>query len=167
MLLTIREWADPILRAPTEPVQQVDSATRKIVDDMIETMLAVGAAGLAANQVGHPLRIMLVDRARTLEAPIVCINPVFTHHSKELVESGEGCFSLPGVFGKVWRPARVALGGLNQQGEYWTWLLTEENWYSIAAQHEHDHLEGVFFTDRAHEIWEDPTAVTATYKGKK
>lgn len=167
MILTLREWDDEILRQPTESVGKIDSSTHKIIDDMLETMYAIGAAGLAANQVGIPLSIMLVDRTNTFEPPLIAINPVLTNYSNELVEGGEGCFSLPGVYGLVWRSKSIEIDFLDKNGMLTKLLLDEKHWHSIAAQHEFDHLEGVLFIDKAHFIWEDPQGHTATYKGQQ
>jgi len=166
MIYTIREWDDTILRTTAEPVKEIDSNILQIVDNMVETMYHIGAVGLAANQCGIPLRIMLIDRRATNESPIIAINPTIIQRSKQLGVSTEGCFSLPGVFGLLLRYKKVALTALDQNGIFCTHLLGPDNWYSIAAQHELDHLNGIFFTDYAFEIWEDMTQITSTYKDK-
>jgi len=170
MIYTIREWDDPILRAVAEPVEVVDDSIREIVANMIETMFHIGAAGLAANQCGIPKRIMLVARNgnytytpnKTILPPIVAINPIIAWAGEERFTGGEGCYSLPGIYGTVTRPAGITLNAKDQNDLRCTYYL--HIWESIAAQHELDHLDGIFFTDRASEIWEDLSGVTATYK---
>lgn len=164
MIYHLREWDDAILRRIAEPVAEVDSGILRIVDNMVETMYAIGAAGLAANQCGVPLRIMLVDRRMTFNPPIIAINPRIVATSIKTAMNTEGCFSLPGVFGNVVRPKTVTLEALNQNGKLFSVRLADAYWESTAAQHELDHLDGILFIDHASEIWTDNSQITATYK---
>lgn len=161
MILAIREWDDVILREPAQPVEKINL---KLIDDMMETMYAIGAVGLAANQIGVPERILLIDRASAHKPPIIAVNPKIVAWSELTEVHGEGCFSLPGVYGMVRRPAQVTLEAQNSKGEHFSRTLLSATWEGVIAQHELDHLDGIFFTDYATEIWDDPTSVTATYK---
>jgi len=172
MIYQIKEWDDPILRVVAEPVKTVDYSIREIVYSMMETMFAIGAAGLAANQCGIAKRIMLVARNtnyayipnNAILPPIVAINPIITNRSNELYRGGEGCYSLPGVYGVVTRPAEITLHAQDYTDK--SYSLDLNPWESIAAQHELDHLDGIFFTDYAETVWEDSSALTITYKDK-
>ncbi len=161
MILAIREWDAAILREPAQPVDRINL---RLIDDMVETMYAIGAAGLAANQIGVRERILLIDRTPANKPPIIAVNPKIVAWSDLTEVHGEGCFSLPGVYGMVRRPAQVTLEAQNAKGEFFSETLLSATWEGVIAQHELDHLNGIFFTDYATEIWNDPTGVTATYK---
>lgn len=169
MIYTIREWNDPILRQPAEWVDSEHTTynLETVVANMKETMQAIGAIGLAANQCGIPLRIMLVGRGAQFEAPpLVCINPAITPRTKEYATHGEGCFSLPGINGMVARPRYITLTYKNPEGNLVVMPLDDHDYGSVIAQHELDHLDGIFFTDYATYLWEEENSVTVTYKAK-
>jgi len=168
VIYTMREWNDPILREPSMWVEESLSKDKlqEIIANMKETMYAVGAVGLAANQCGIPLRIMLVGRGAQFEQALVCINPAVVPRTHETAIHAEGCFSLPGVCGLVERPRYINLTYKNPEGSLVIMPLDDFNYASVIAQHELDHLDGIFFTDYASEIWEDQDSVTVTYKAK-
>jgi peptide deformylase len=168
MIYTMREWDDPILREPSVWVEESFSKDRlqEIIANMKETMYTIGAVGLAANQCGIPLRIMLVGRGAKFEESLVCINPAVTLRTHETAIHTEGCFSLPGVCGLVERPRYINLTYKNLEGSLVVMPLDDYNYASVIAQHELDHLDGIFFTDYATEIWEETDSVTLTYKAK-
>ena len=146
-LRPILTYPDPRLREPARPVEVVDDEIRKLVDDMAETMYAAPGVGLAANQIGVPLRIFVIDLADDDEPSDlkVFINP-------ELLDvSGsqswrEGCLSFPGVSEDVKRGERVRVRALDQQGQ--PFELEAEGLLAVAIQHENDHLNGVLMVDK-------------------
>ena len=109
---------DKRLRLVSKPVAKVDSATRKLVDDMFETMYAAPGIGLAAIQVGEPRRIVTLDLAKKDEPrnPQVFINPELTWESDERGSHEEGCLSIPEYYEEVERPAEVRVKYLDLDG---------------------------------------------------
>jgi peptide deformylase len=147
-ILTVDNKADlQILKQVSRPVEAVDDGLRALMDDMLETMYAAPGIGLAAVQVGEPVRVIVMDLARDGEdkQPRHFINPEITWRSDELFVYEEGCLSVPEIYDEVERPARVKLTYLNYAGE----RVEEEaeGLYAVCIQHELDHLEGVLFID--------------------
>ena len=144
MIRPIVKFGDPVLQSRASDVPVIDSDLQKLIDDMIETMYAAPGIGLAAPQVGVPLRVFVVDLSvgRKADDLIVMINPEF-----------EGCLSVPGFNATVVRPTRAILQGLDRAGERraveGTGLLAR------AFQHEMDHLDGTLFVDRLRGIKRD------------
>jgi len=139
---------DPVLKQKSLPVEGgVTDAHRKLMDDMLDTMYDAPGIGLAAIQIGEPLRIIVMDLAREGEpkAPRFFVNPEILWSSEELFTYEEGCLSVPDVFDDVERPARVKLRYLNYEGKQ----IEEdcEGLFAVCIQHEMDHLEGVLFID--------------------
>jgi peptide deformylase len=139
---------DPRLKQKSAPVEGgVTDAHRTLMDDMLETMYDAPGIGLAAIQVGEPLRIIVMDLAKEgdAKAPRYFVNPEILWASEELFTYEEGCLSVPDIYDDVERPARVKLRYLNYQGEQ----IEEdaEGLYAVCVQHEMDHLEGVLFID--------------------
>ena len=138
---------DPKLKLVSKTVERVDDALRALMDDMLETMYAAPGIGLAAIQVGEPVRVIVMDLAREGEppAPRHFVNPEIVWASEETAPYEEGCLSVPEIFDEVERPARVKLRYLNYQGE----MIEEdaEGLYAVCIQHEMDHLDGVLFID--------------------
>lgn len=147
-ILTVDNKADlSVLKQVSKPVEAVDDGLRALMDDMLETMYAAPGIGLAAVQVGEPIRVIVMDLAREGEAkaPRYFVNPEITWRSDDLFVYEEGCLSVPEIYDEVERPARVKLTYLNYQGE----RVEEEaeGLYAVCIQHEFDHLEGVLFID--------------------
>jgi peptide deformylase len=139
---------DPRLKQKSAPVEgTVSDEHRALMDDMLETMYAAPGIGLAAIQVGVPLRIIVMDLAREGEEkqPRYFVNPEILWASAELQPYEEGCLSVPDIYDDVERPARVKLRYLNYKGE--TVEEDAEGLYAVCIQHEMDHLEGVLFID--------------------
>ncbi len=138
---------DPRLKQVSKPVDRVDDALRSLMDDMLETMYAAPGIGLAAVQVGEPLRVIVMDLAREDEPPQprYFVNPQVLWRSDEQAPYEEGCLSVPDIYDEVERPTRARLTYLNYHGE----RVEEEaeGLYAICIQHEMDHLEGVLFID--------------------
>ena len=146
MILPIRKYGDDVLRHPAEPVQEIDDALQKLIDDMIDTMYAAPGVGLAANQVGVSKRLMLIDLS-VGKRPGEChvfINPEMIEAEGEITEE-EGCLSIPDFVEIVTRPERVKLRYLDRHGkqrEMWG-----EGLMARAMCHEIDHLNGTLFVD--------------------
>ena len=137
----------PVLKQVSKPVAKVDDALRALMDDMLETMYDAPGIGLAAIQIGEPVRVIVMDLAREGEpkAPQYFVNPEILWASEETQPYEEGCLSVPEYYDEVERPAQVKLRYLNYQGEQ----VEEdaEGMYAVCIQHEIDHLDGVLFID--------------------
>ena len=146
---------DPVLRLVSKPVERVDAPLLKLADDMLATMYDAPGIGLAAIQVGEPLRLLVIDLAKEGEppAPQVFINP-------EVLESGddrsvyeEGCLSIPDYYAEVERPAKVRVGYLDREGKHQE--VDAEGLLATCLQHEIDHLNGVLFIDHISKLKRD------------
>lgn len=146
-LLPILTLPDPRLRLISEPVGRVDAEIRQLLDDMLETMYEAPGIGLAAIQVGHAKRMVVIDAAKKEEprAPLFLINPEIIWASEELSTYNEGCLSVPEYFEDVQRPARVRLRHLDREGA--AQEFDAEGLLATVVQHELDHLEGGLFID--------------------
>jgi len=143
-VLEILEFPDPRLRTRAHPVTSVDDDLRKLVDDMFETMYDAPGIGLAATQVNVHKRIIVVDVSENRDEPHAFINPELSL-SGEIVETEEGCLSVPGFYEPVTRYEKALVRALNPQGE--AIELALEGMLAICVQHECDHLEGKLFVD--------------------
>ncbi|PVM91403.1 peptide deformylase [Caulobacter radicis] len=155
-ILTIDNAADlATLKKISTPVEAVTDEVRALMDDMLETMYDAPGIGLAAVQIGEPVRIIVMDLAREEEepAPRYFINPELFDPSEELFVYEEGCLSVPEYFDAVERPARIKVRYLNYQGE----KVEEEaeGLFAVCIQHEMDHLEGVLFIDHLSRLRRD------------
>ena len=137
----------PALKQVAAPVESVTDETRRLMDDMLETMYDAPGIGLAATQIGVLQRVVVMDLSREGEPkqPRYFVNPEITWRSEETAPYEEGCLSIPDVFDEVVRPARVRVTYLNYEGE----RVEEEadGLYAVCIQHEVDHLNGVLFID--------------------
>lgn len=138
---------DPRLRQVSKPVEKVDDGLRALMDDMLETMYAAPGIGLAAIQVGEPLRVIVMDLAGEDEEPQprYFVNPEILDPSEEMNVYEEGCLSVPEYFDEVERPARCRVKYLDYDGI--EQVLEAEGLLATCIQHEMDHLEGVLFID--------------------
>ena len=143
--LEILEFPDPRLRTVAKPVETVDDALRKLIDDMIETMYEASGIGLAASQVNVHKRVLVIDVSETRDQPQVFINPEITPLTEELAPYEEGCLSVPTVFDEVERPDRIRVQYMDYDGNPVDEIA--EGMYAVCIQHEMDHLEGVLFID--------------------
>ena len=144
-LLSIIRYPDPRLHTRAKPVREVDARIRKLVDDMLETMYAAEGVGLAATQVDVHERVIVIDTSEAHDEPIVLINPELIDKSEEMTLVDEGCLSVPEVYDKVPRHARIRVRALDRSGE--TREFDAEGLLSIAVQHEMDHLLGKVFVE--------------------
>lgn len=147
-------FGSPVLREKARPVTEITDEVRRLMDDMVETMKHAGGAGLAANQVGVPLRVMVVDLG--LEGGesnlVFFLNPEIVEQ-EGTSEREEGCLSFPKVFEKIRRPARVKVRALDREGK--PFELEGNAYLSHALCHEIDHLDGVLILDRLSPIRRD------------
>jgi peptide deformylase len=142
-VLTIRRYGDPILRQKAQPVDAVTPEIQKIVADMVETMYHQIGIGLAAPQVGIPLRLILVDDGS--RGPRALINPVIMERGGS-IRGEEGCLSIPGIFGEVERSEWVRVQAQDAEGG--PIALESRGLQARVIQHEMDHLDGVLFIVR-------------------
>ncbi|HEX2542180.1 MAG TPA: peptide deformylase [Caldimonas sp.] len=143
--LDILRYPDPRLHTVARPVAQVDERIRKLVDDMLDTMYEAEGVGLAATQVDAHERVIVIDTSEGRNEPRVLINPELVEASEERVLTDEGCLSVPEIFDKVSRHARVRVRALDRDGR-----LTEfdaEGLLGVCVQHEMDHLLGKVFVE--------------------
>ena len=154
MLRPILRYGEPPLHQPAAPVTVFDATLQQVVDDMIQTMYGVPGIGLAAPQVGIPLRLFVVDLSlgRNPSELIVMINPEFVERDGMQLEE-EGCLSVPGFNATVVRPARAVVRGLDRHGQPQT--IEATGLLARAFQHEIDHLDGTVFIDRLRGIKRD------------
>jgi peptide deformylase len=138
---------DPRLKAVSKTVENVDTATRKLIDDMIESMYEADGIGLAAVQIGVPLRVIVMDldQKEGKKNPRAFVNPVITWRSEELATFEEGCLSVPEIYEEVERAARIKAEFVDREGT--KQLLEADGLLATCLQHEMDHLEGVLFID--------------------
>jgi peptide deformylase len=157
---------DPVLKQVSKKVGTVTDDTRKLMDDMLETMYAAPGIGLAAVQIGVPLRVIVMDLAKEEEppAPRYFVNPEILETDGETQTYEEGCLSVPDFFDEVERPRRVRLRYLNYKGEQveeWA-----EGMYAVCIQHEMDHLQGTLFIDHLSRL-KRTFAIAKVKKAKK
>ncbi|HET9481090.1 MAG TPA: peptide deformylase [Candidatus Polarisedimenticolia bacterium] len=143
----IVKYGHPVLHAPTTPVAGITQEIRELVRDMVETMYAAPGVGLAANQVGVPLRVAVIDITAGQETGhlIVMINPQVIEREGKQVEE-EGCLSIPGFTEFVQRPERAVVRATDLEGREFT--LEGRELLARAFCHETDHLDGKVFIER-------------------
>jgi peptide deformylase len=143
--LPILRYPDPRLHTVARPVAEVDARIRQLVADMLETMYAEQGVGLAATQVDVHERLIVMDTSPEHDQPVVLINPEIVQASEEMVLGEEGCLSVPQVYDKVQRHARVTVRALDREGR--PFELAAEGLASVCVQHEMDHLRGKVFVE--------------------
>lgn len=147
-VLEIVKYPDPRLREESRAVED-PAEVRRLVEDMAETMYAHNGAGLAAIQVGEPLRLFMVDApiagGEETDFPMVFINPEVVELSEETEISDEGCLSFPGVYVQVPRALRARVRAMDLEGN--TFEVEGEALFARAMQHENDHLNGKLIAD--------------------
>jgi len=154
MLRPILRYGELPLHQPAAPVSVFDDDLQRVIDDMIQTMYAAPGIGLAATQVGIPIRAFVVDLSvgRNPSDLIVMINPEIVERDGMQLEE-EGCLSVPGFNATVVRPAKVVARGLDRQERPLT--IEATGLLARAFQHEIDHLDGTVFVDRLRGIKRD------------
>jgi peptide deformylase len=143
----VRLYGDPVLRQKAAEVVRVDDRVHGLIEDLRDTMQAYRGVGLAANQVGVLLRVLVVDVPIEggRRSQLALVNPVLSERTGSEVGE-EGCLSIPGIFEDVRRSRRVRVKGWDEEGRPLN--LVAEGYLARALQHEVDHLEGVLFVDR-------------------
>lgn len=139
----IKGLDDPIIRQKAKKVGKVDKQVRSLITDLIASMRAAPGVGLAAPQVGVPLRVAVVEVEKKL---FTLVNPEIVERSKETQIGPEGCLSIPGYWADVERAMKVRVRALDKNGKRFT--ATAEGFLARAFQHELDHLDGVLYIDR-------------------
>lgn len=146
----IKKYPDPVLRRKTASVGAIDEDICRLIDDMVETMHAAPGVGLAANQVGVPLQVAVIDISSHEEEGgkrplVVLINPEIVSQEGTVVAE-EGCLSVPDFTENVKRAARIKVRARDRAGK--TFELEADGLMAKALQHEIDHLNGILFIDR-------------------
>lgn len=174
-LLPLIHIPDPILRSQSKPVERFDDALHRFLDDMLETMYEAPGIGLAAVQVGEPIRAFIVDCSKRSEDeeeagdgepqrgesdeehrdPIFFINPEIVSYSDERSVYEEGCLSIPDYFADVERPANCTIRYWDREGK--EQLFEASDLWSTCIQHEYDHLNGVLFLDHISKLKREMT----------
>jgi peptide deformylase len=147
VLRPILKFGDTTLHQKAAPVGEITPEIDRLIADMVETMYAAPGIGLAAPQVGVPLRIFVIDLSmgHDAKALIAFVNPEFVERDGMQFEE-EGCLSLPGFNATVVRPSRAVVKGLDRHGQ--PQQIEGTGLLARAFQHEMDHLEGTLFVDR-------------------
>jgi peptide deformylase len=148
-ILEILQYPDLRLNQPAERVEKIDAATRKLIDDMAETMYAAPGVGLAATQVDVHKQIIIIDVSEDHTDLRVFINPEITRR-EGLATNQEGCLSVPGIYDNVERAESVTVTALDRNGSRFT--LNASGMLATCIQHEMDHLEGKVFVDLLSEL---------------
>ncbi len=161
MILPILAYGDPLLKREADEISEDYPDLNTLIENMYETMYEASGVGLAAPQVGLPIRMFIVDgspfaedeedefdpKAEGLEGfKKVFINPIIEEESGEEWSFREGCLSIPGIREEVFRKENLIITYFDEN-----WQLQEESYSGYAAriiQHEYDHLEGILFTDK-------------------
>lgn len=153
MLLKIYYYGHPILRKRCEPVAEITDEIRQLAKDMIETMDKYDGVGLAAPQVGRPIRMFVLrnyvfteEGHWRLSEPRVYINPKLTNPGEHFLTDTEGCLSLPGLVLHISRPDKITIEATDLDGNVFVEHL--EGYNARVRMHENDHINGVLFMDR-------------------
>jgi peptide deformylase len=154
MIRPILKFGQQVLHQPAKPIESFDAHLQELIDDMVETMYAAPGIGLAAPQIGVPIRLFVVDLSvgRSPGGLIVMVNPVVVAREGMQTEE-ESCLSLPGFNATVVRPTKTVITGQDRDGRQRT--LDGEGLLARAFQHEMDHLDGMVYVDRLRGIKRD------------
>lgn len=146
-LLDIIKFPEKILKEKATPLENIDFHIQHLIDAMIETMYAAKGVGLAANQIGISKRLCVIDTSlkEDKRSLIILINPVIIE-KEGMIETEEGCLSIPGYLTTIKRAERVYVRGLNREGK--TMEIEGMGLLARALQHEIDHLDGLLIIDR-------------------
>jgi len=142
-IVPIRVVPDPVLRQKSKRVRIIDGSIRKLIENMLETMHSAPGVGLAAPQVGTPLRVIVIGIPE--QEDIALINPEIVRRSGERLVN-EGCLSVPGYVGELKRAVSVTVKGRDQSGR--EMRIKADGLLAQALEHEIDHLNGVLYIDR-------------------
>ena len=148
-ILEILQYPDSRLNTPAQRVEKLDAATRKLIEDMAETMYAAPGVGLAATQVDVHKQIVIIDVSDDRSDLRVFVNPEITRREGVAVNQ-EGCLSIPGIYDNVERAESVTVTALDRNGARFT--LNASGMLAACIQHEMDHLQGKVFIDYLSEL---------------
>ena len=143
--LNILRYPDPRLHTVARPVAVVDERIRRLVDDMLETMYGADGVGLAATQVDVHERVIVMDTSESRDRPLVLVNPEIVARSDEMAVAEEGCLSVPQIYDRVERHARVSVRALGRDGQGLE--FDADGLTAVCVQHEMDHLVGKVFVE--------------------
>lgn len=141
-VIPIRSMPDPVLRQKAKRVRTIDGSIQKLISDMIETMHSAHGVGLAAPQIGIPLRVIVIGLSE--EEAIVLINPEIVRRKGERLVN-EGCLSLPGYVGEIKRAVSITVKGRDQNGK--EIRIKADELLAEVLEHEIDHLNGALYID--------------------
>jgi len=162
-IVTVFDSDADVLRQKARKVKRFSPDLERLANDMLETMRDAHGVGLAAPQVGLPIRLFVAEVPKDMEdephagESYIFVNPKIVKVGREEVEREEGCLSIPGIYGDVWRPDEVVVRAQDVKGN--TFRLRARGFLARIILHEYDHLEGILFVDRV----EDP-ATLRTYE---
>jgi peptide deformylase len=142
-ILPIRRAGDPVLREKARRVRTIDSSIHKLIEDMWETMYDAPGVGLAAPQIGIPLRVIVIDAA---DQKIALVNPEIVKRSGERTLD-EGCLSVPGFRGTITRSVKVLAKGIDPYTGKEVRVRSEDDLLAEALEHEIDHINGILYID--------------------
>lgn len=140
----IKIFGEPVLRERARPVEVFDKKLLGLINQMFDIMHEAKGIGLAAPQIGHPIRVAVIEID---ENRYVLVNPEIIEKSREMEEFEEGCLSLPGVSINIKRPSRIKVAYQDEKGK--KNILEADGLLARAIQHEIDHINGVLIIDRA------------------
>ncbi|MBX3665617.1 MAG: peptide deformylase [Burkholderiales bacterium] len=148
-LLPILHYPDPRLHKVAAPVARVDDKIRKLIKNMADTMYAAPGIGLAATQVDVHQRVIVIDISETRDQLLVLINPEIISAEGEK-ECEEGCLSVPGIYEKVTRAAKITVSALDGDGQ--SRDIEADGLLAVCIQHEMDHLVGRVFIEKLSQL---------------
>lgn len=144
--MKVIKYPNPILRDPAKPVTEFDQSLKGVAYEMLKAMHSQGGIGLAAPQVGHSIRLIVVDVSEDKNQPLVLVNPRVLKASDEFVMYREGCLSFPGLFEVLPSHKSIEVEYKDLDGK--THTLSAAGLLSVCIQHEIDHLDGRLMIDR-------------------
>jgi len=148
-ILEILQYPDSRLNTPAQRVEKIDASTRRLIEDMAETMYAAPGVGLAATQVDVHKQVVIIDVSDDRSDLRVFVNPEITRREGVAVNQ-EGCLSVPGIYDNVERAESVTVTALDRNGARFT--LNASGMLAACIQHEMDHLQGKVFIDYLSEL---------------
>ncbi|MDD3528534.1 MAG: peptide deformylase [Gallionellaceae bacterium] len=151
-LLKILQYPDKRLHTVAKPIETVDDTIRRLAADMAETMYAAPGVGLAATQVDHHLRLIVIDVSEEKNRLLTLVNPVILAKDGESVHE-EGCLSVPGIYEKVTRAEHIQVRAQGLDGQHFE--FEAEGLLAVCVQHEIDHLNGKVFVEYLSRLKQD------------
>ncbi len=146
-------YGNEVLHKPAKNVTEFNGELKNLIEEMFEIMYKSNGVGLAANQIGIPLKVAVIDVTPAgHEGKVVLINPKIKSHSKKLILDDEGCLSVPGLYLPVLRYQSVSVEYQDIEGK--KQIINAEGYFAKAIQHEIDHLEGILFVERFFEYFD-------------